>query len=302
MAYKIGAIVGNSADSRVLITGASGQLGFAVTKALEAEGFDPLALSRRDLDITGKKDIDEAFARLAPDVVINCAAFTDVDACEELVEEAFRVNCLGPALLAAAARRAGARLVHVSTDYVFDGEKGSPYSEGDRPNPVNVYGASKLAGELAVSSQLEDYAIVRVAALFGPLEKGARRGNFVDAIAEKALAAGGLRVVDDQRVSPTCASFAAETIAGLVGAGARGVFHAAGGEPATWFEFAGAIVEELGAGARVEPIPSEGLGRQAKRPRDTTLSSERLADAGVSPPRSFREGLAAYLRSVGYLT
>ncbi len=285
---------------KIVVLGAAGQLGAALVEELSKKGAEPKGLARADLDITREEDISEMFESMGPDVVINCAAFVRVDDCEEMVEEAFRVNCLGPALIAAAARRRRARMVQVSTDYVFDGKKRAPYVESDRVNPINVYGASKLAGELAVSSQLEDHLIVRVAALFGGTTSKAGGSNFVTAVAKRAREKGRVEVVDDQMVSPTYAPYAARTIAGLIEKGAAGIVHAAGEEPVTWFEFAREVVAVMGTGAQVAPIKSAALGQKARRPANSALVSERLGGLSVDPPPSFREALPGYLASEGF--
>jgi dTDP-4-dehydrorhamnose reductase len=273
---------------RLLVTGGAGMLGQAVAAVATRLGHDVIALSRADLDITDADHVRRVIAAAEPRAVINCAAWTDVDRAETAESVATAVNGEGAGNVARAAAESGARLVHVSTDYVFDGSKRTPWVESDPVGPIGAYGRSKLVGEEAVAAAGADHAIVRTAWLFGA---GGR--NFVDTM----LALGGDRdevdVVADQVGSPTWAAHLAE---GLVEVAERrgdvGVFHAAGAGACSWYELAVEIFARSGVRCRVRPTTAERFSRPAPRPAYSVLGSERDA-APVLPP--WQEGVAGYL-------
>jgi dTDP-4-dehydrorhamnose reductase len=273
---------------RLLVTGGAGMLGQAVAAVATRLGHDVIALSRTDLDITDADHVRRVIAAAEPRAVINCAAWTDVDRAETAESVATAVNGEGAGNVARAAAESGARLVHVSTDYVFDGSKRTPWVESDPVGPIGAYGRSKLVGEEAVAAAGADHAIVRTAWLFGA---GGR--NFVDTM----LALGGDRdevdVVADQVGSPTWAAHLAE---GLVEVAERrgdvGVFHAAGAGACSWYELAVEIFARSGVRCRVRPTTAERFSRPAPRPAYSVLGSERDA-APVLPP--WQEGVAGYL-------
>ncbi len=245
-------------------------------------------LPRARLDVTQPGQIREAFASFAPEVVVHCAAFTRVDDCETRKDEAMRVNGIAPGYLAAALP-AEALLVHVSTDFVFDGRKGRPYRELDAPCPLSEYGDSKLLGEKAVRSRRGEWLIVRTSWLFGHGGK-----NFVTTILEKARRGDPLSVVDDQRGCPTWSADLAGAIVHLVEKGETGLYHAAGSGEATWFDFAKAIVQAGGLATPVRPISSRDLDRPAVRPADSRLDTSKLATTGYRM-LDWREALARFL-------
>lgn len=270
----------------------------SVLSAPLASGCPAHRLYLADLDncdITQPSALARLFEEARPQLVIHAAAYTDVDGCERDPERAMRVNGDGARNVAQAARVFDARLVYISTDYVFDGEKGSPYEEGDPPNPRSVYGRSKLAGEAAVRENATS-AIVRTAWLYG------RHGrHFVQAIVDRARRGEPLRVVTDQVGSPTWSLDLARAIAALVERPGAGVFHATGGGQCSWFEFARAIVEEASRiadvpAAPVAPISTRELGRPAPRPAFSVLGNRRLRELGVPPLPDWRDSLRAFLR------
>jgi dTDP-4-dehydrorhamnose reductase len=273
---------------RLLVTGGAGMLGRAVAAVATRLGHDVVALSRTDLDITDADHVRRVIAAAEPRAVINCAAWTDVDRAETAESVATAINGEGAGNVARAAAEAGARLVQVSTDYVFDGSKRTPWVESDPVGPIGAYGRSKLLGEEAVAAAGADHAIVRTAWLFGA---GGR--NFVDTM----LALGGERdevdVVADQVGSPTWSAHLAE---GLVEMAERrgdvGVFHAAGAGACSWYELAVEVFARSGVRCRVRPTTAEQLSRPAPRPAYSVLGSERDA-APVLPP--WQEGVAGYL-------
>lgn len=274
---------------RVLVTGAHGQLGRALPGALA--GHELTALGHAELDITRQEDVRAALGAHRPQLVINAAAFNAVDAAQSDAQAAYALNERGPRNLAQATAEAGATLLHVSTDYVFDGETDAPYDEDALPRPQSVYGSSKLAGENAVRSLNPRHYVVRTAWLYA-----ARGKNFpltMIALANK----GGVRVVFDQTGSPTYAPHLAAAIARLVEAPAPfGTYHMAGSGAATWYELTVALFERMGIAAPVTPVSSSEFPRPAPRPRYSVLATAREPRI-VLPP--WHAGLDAFAREVG---
>jgi dTDP-4-dehydrorhamnose reductase len=247
-----------------------------------------VALARGELDVTDAGAVRAAVNEAQPDVVVNCAAFTDVDACEEHEEQATAVNGAGAGNVAAAAASHGALVIHVSSDYVFDGRKGTSYVESDATSPLSAYGRSKLAGEEAVRAAApEDHLIIRSSWLFG---SGGR--NFVTTIARLAAERDELSVVIDQVGCPTFTGHLARGLASCAEAGLRGTAHLAGGGRCSWNEFAQEIVRGTGAECRVLASTTAEMARPAPRPALSAIVSER-GDLPLLPP--WREGLAAFL-------
>lgn len=251
---------------RVLVTGAAGMLGRAVTAEFGRRGEEVLSLSRRELDITDPAAVRSALWQLRPRVVVNCAAFTDVDGAEASRERAFLVNGLGPGNLALACREVNAVLVHVSTDYIFDGRKGEPYVVYDPPNPLNAYGKSKLWGERAVAEAGGRCFIVRTSWLFGP---GGR--NFVETMLRIGRERGAARVVSDQRGCPTYTVDLARAIADLLESGRYGTYHVTNSGSTTWYEFAAAIFKLAGLEVELAPCSTAEFPRPAQRPLYSVL-------------------------------
>lgn len=256
---------------KVLITGSQGQLGQSLVQEAELRGFSIIATDLEQLDITNRPAVLEAVEHYRPEILINAAAFTQVDACETQSEEAFRINALGPRNLALACRRFGGCLLQVSTDYVFDGEKDAPYVEWDHPQPLSVYGRSKLLGEQWVREQCPDHFIVRTAWLYGP---GGQ--NFVKTILtrarQRATRGQPLKVVDDQRGSPTSTLALARQIYRLAGSDAFGTYHATCQGACTWYEFARQIISAAGLSVDLRPCTTAEFPRPARRPRNSVLA------------------------------
>ncbi|MEA2250991.1 MAG: dTDP-4-dehydrorhamnose reductase [Solirubrobacteraceae bacterium] len=273
---------------RLLVTGARGMLGRAVCAAAARLGHDVVGLSRAELDVTDADHVRRVVAAAEPRAVVNCAAWTDVDGAEMAEGAATAINGAGAGNVARAATEVGARLVHVSTDYVFDGAKETPWVESDPVGPIGAYGRSKLAGELEVAAAAPEHAVVRTAWLFGA---GGR--NFVDTM----LALGGERdevtVVTDQTGSPTWSVHLAEAVVELAERrGDVGIFHAAGAGACSWYELAVEVFDRAGMSCRVRPTTSERFARPAPRPAYSVLASER-DEAPVLPP--WQDGVAGYL-------
>ena len=259
---------------RILLTGASGQLGREMQRALAGE--DVIPANRPDYELTDPA-LSAKIAATHPDLVIHAAGFSDVDGCEQDPETAFQVNAQATSRVAEGAVRAGARLVYISTDYVFDGKKGEPYTEGDPVGPLNVYGCSKLMGEQEALKTCPRAIIVRTSWLYGVHGK-----NFVKTILSLAVTQPEVRVVEDQRGSPTYARHLAQVVAGLIRSDVTGVIHAGGEGEYSRYEFAKAILQEAGLQCRVVPISTAESGRLAVRPSYSVLSTALLRQHRLS--------------------
>ncbi|MEO8383228.1 MAG: dTDP-4-dehydrorhamnose reductase [Acidobacteriota bacterium] len=273
-----------------LITGAGGMLGTDLRNELVSRGEPVVALGRDDLDITDSRLVSAAVAEHAPDVVLNCAAYTKVDLAESEEAVANAINGSSVELLGAAANQAGAVLVQVSTDFVFDGRATTPYEVTAPTAPLSVYGRSKLLGELA-ASHAKEHLIVRTSWLFG-----VHGPNFVEAIrGQIRTGTNPLRVVSDQQGRPTYTPHLARAILRLVHGSARGIVHYADAEACSWYDFARAIAEESEAEVEIRPVTSDQFPRPAPRPAYSVLSTERYERLTGVAPDSWREGLREYL-------
>ena len=273
-----------------LITGGSGQLGIAVSQELYKLGIAFDAWSSKDLDITQSSRVSEAIEKLSPTVIINCVAWTDVDGAESHEADASRVNSDGPENLALAAKLSNSRLIHVSTDYVFSGEKQTPWQVEDEINPQSAYGRTKAQGENRVlATHPESSFVVRTAWLYSAWGK-----NFAKAMTKLALKGDGeVRVVNDQVGQPTSASDLAKQLIELgLSTSPAGIYHGTNSGQATWFEFAQEIFKIAGADVvRVTPVSSSEYLRPAKRPSYSVLSHDAWAIASVKPMRDWRIAL-----------
>jgi dTDP-4-dehydrorhamnose reductase len=280
---------------RVLITGGRGQLGRALVAAFPEQAV--WSGGRDELDIGNREAVEGLIREIQPRVVINAAAYNDVDGAESALEEALRVNAAGPAHLAQACRDSRALLVHVSTDYVFDGSEKHPYTEEHCPRPKNAYGVSKLAGELLVAALGGPHLIVRTSGLFGAGGSRVKGGSFVDRIVTRAREGRPLRVVADQVFSPTYAPDLAVAIRALIEGEARGLVHVTNAGSCSWRDMAAAALAELGLRVSVEGIRSSELKAAAARPEWSVLSSERYRSLGLPTLRPWREALSEFLSS-----
>jgi dTDP-4-dehydrorhamnose reductase len=273
---------------RILLTGAGGQLGRDLQETLK--GHDLRALDHAGLDVADREAVLRTVQQVHPEWIMNAAAFNDVDGAETLAEAAFAVNGAGPGHLAEAAVVVGASIVHISTDYVFDGSKGSPYTEDDVPNPLSVYAESKYEGERRVLESGASACVLRTAWLYGRHGK-----NFVKAILAAAAKGGPLKVVADQVGSPTATADLAQAIAQLLQTPARGLFHVANFGACSRFEFAQAIVR---GSVEVQPITTREASRLASRPANSSLISARWQQSGLTPLRNWHSALDAFLQSL----
>jgi dTDP-4-dehydrorhamnose reductase len=273
---------------RLLVTGAAGMLGHKVAAHARALGHEVVDADIGEFDMTDATETSAFVADAEPEAVINCAAWTNVDAAEEQEEAALRINADGAGNLARAAAGIGARIVHLSTDYVFDGEKDAPWLESDPTNPMSAYGRTKLAGEHQVTAATDEHAIVRTAWLFG-----AGGPNFVDTMLRLASERDEVSVVTDQVGCPTWTGHLAPALVELAERrGDVGLFHGAGDGSCSWNEFAIEIFDRAHVPCRVLPATSETFKRPAPRPAWSVLGTER--DPGVTLP-SWQEGLQGHL-------
>lgn len=277
---------------RVLITGAGGQLGTDLRAAFERD--DLVALSHRELDVTSEPAVVAAVGDHRPEVVVHAAAYTAVDACESDSESAWRVNALGSWWVARACALAGAAMVYVSTDYVFDGTAGRPYTEFDRTNPRSVYGRTKEGGEQLVRQTLPEHYIVRTSWL-----QGAHGGNFVKTMLRLGRERDALTVVDDQTGSPTFTSDLAPAIRRLAATGRYGTYHVTNAGHCTWFEFARAVFNEAGLAVDLSPTDTASYGAPAPRPLYSVLDNRLARLTGLEPLPEWRASLKRLVAELG---
>ncbi|MCD6364178.1 MAG: dTDP-4-dehydrorhamnose reductase [Synergistetes bacterium] len=281
--------------AKIAIIGSTGQLG---SELLSELGERAIPLSHEDIEITDHEGTQEVLLSLSPSVIINTAAYHKVDLCEENPLKTFEVNTIALKNLVEISNELNSLLVYISTDYVFDGAKSSPYSEEDIPNPLNVYGLSKYAGEILLRNHAHSYLIVRVASLFGKGGSKLKGGNFVRTILRKASSGEDLRVVNDIVMSPTYAKDASKAIVKLIGKGRVGIYHVVNSGYCTWYEFAKEIVRLGGYNVVIEAISSSELPMKAKRPSFSALSNEKLKrDIGFEMPH-WKDALSRYLEEV----
>ena len=282
---------------KILVTGAGGMLGSDVVARLSG-AHEVIGVTRQEYDVLDEAGVRAFTAKTRPDWVIHCAAFTNVDGCEKEPEKAYRVNAEGTRNVALACWGAGARLLCVSTDYVYDGGKREPYVETDPVRPLNVYGASKLRGEQEALKALPGALVVRTSWLFG------KNGpNFVKAILSQAGIKPKLSVVSDQVGNPTYTPDLADGLARLVEAGASGVVHVSNSGQCSWHDYAKKVLEMAGAkGTEVTPITTAELGRPALRPAYSVLSNEKYHSITGHRLRDWKDALAEYIKAVGEQT
>jgi dTDP-4-dehydrorhamnose reductase len=287
--------------TRVAVIGSAGQLGTDLVRALEEAGrYDVIPLTHAQVECARPESVRAALATLGADVVVNCAGYVRVDECEDRPDEAFQINASGALHVARVCEETGALCVYTSTDYVFGGDKGEPYTEDDPPCPINVYGVSKVAGEYLVRHTSLRWVIVRVASLFGTAGARGKGGNFIEAILGQARRGETLRVVGDIRMSPVYAPDAAWTLERLIHDGATGLFHIANRGSCTWYEFARRALELTGTDARIEAISASEYPSRARRPANSSLSSLALPAGSPAPSRSWEDSLRAYLAARRY--
>jgi dTDP-4-dehydrorhamnose reductase len=287
-----------SEKDRIAVFGSNGQLGTELIRPLrERQNAEVIALSHSDADNTDAEAIRRVLNAAQPNVVINCAAYVRVDDCEDHADKAFAVNAIGALNIARACAELDAFCVYISTDYVFAGTKPTAYVESDPTCPINVYGASKLAGEFLTRYRLAKSLIIRTASLFGKAGARGKSGNFTETILRRAQAGEPLRVVNDVSMSPTYARDAADGIVTLLAMGANGIVHLVNDGSCTWYEFAKKTLELTGICAPIEAISATEYRTPARRPKNSSLQSER----SLVRLRSWQAGLKAYLTEKAYI-
>ncbi len=277
-----------------MVFGAGGQLGVELCQEFQRRSWTVHGYHRQSLDVTDAAAVRQEVVQVKPQVVINAAAYNQVDQAESEPLMAYQANGLAVRNLAVACKEAEARLVHFSTDYVFDGTKGTPYTEADRPHPLGAYGVSKLAGELYAQAYLPDALVLRTSGVFGPAGRFTPRGNFPEMMLRLAASGRPIRVVADSVASPSYAPAMAERTAELVERDCRGLFHLGGGQPISWFDYARMIFEGAGLSPEVIPIEGSEFKTAARRPKYSALANERLTGAGVAKMPELSTAVAEY--------
>jgi dTDP-4-dehydrorhamnose reductase len=279
---------------RAVVFGARGQLAVELVRELETRQYAVTGFSREDVDITDRAAVERAVAEVDPQVVFNSAAYNQVDVAENEPQAAFAVNALAVRNLALACRQVDARLVHFSTDYVFDGTARAPYAEDDHPHPLGAYAVSKLAGELYAQAYLDRVLVVRTSGVYGPGGTATARGNFVELMLR--LAAGGkpIRVVEDHVASPTFAPALASRTIDLMERDQSGLFHIGGGMPTSWFQFARLIFQAAKLDPPLKPTNEREYRTAARRPKYSALSNAKMERVGLEPMPPLEQALEMY--------
>jgi len=278
------------------VFGSSGQLGQELVRDLSGRGYEVKGYERVALDITDASQAERVVADFNPAVVFNAAAYNQVDIAEREPAAAFQANALGVRNLALACRQSDARLVHFSTDYVFDGALGRPYEESDATHPTGAYAVSKLAGELYAQAYLDQPLIVRTSGVFGPQGLRTNRGNFLEVMLRLAAAGQPIRVVEDHVASPTYAPWLAAKTVDLLERQQSGVFHLGGGTPISWFQYAALIFEKAGLKPELQPTNEREYRTAARRPKFSALANKRLEQTGIAPMPPLADAIVDYLK------
>jgi dTDP-4-dehydrorhamnose reductase len=283
--------------SKAIVFGGGGQLGVELCREFERRNWTVVRFDRQALDITNPLKVEEAVANADPQVVVNAAAYNQVDIAEKEALTAFQTNALAVRNLAMACRQADASLVHYSTDYVFDGTKGTAYVETDQTHPLGAYAVSKLAGELYAQAYLRDPLIIRTSGVFGPGGMFTPRGNFVEVMLRMAKANHPIRVVHDHVASPTYAPAMAERTVYMAERKMSGVYHLGGGEAVSWYDYAKLIFELAGLSPALQATDEREYRTAARRPKFSALSNSKLETDGIKPMPKFRDAVRAYLEA-----
>ncbi|MDP2942022.1 MAG: dTDP-4-dehydrorhamnose reductase [Candidatus Omnitrophota bacterium] len=278
---------------KTIIFGAKGQLGGDLADVLR--GAETIALDYDEVDISNSNSVSRTFEKYKPDAAINVAAMTDVPGCERDDVKAFMVNGLGPKFIAENCLKSNALLLHISTDYVFDGKKNSPYIEDDPPNPLNVYGISKLAGEYYIRALMERYFIVRTSGLYGLHKCIGKGGNFVDSMLRLSKEQKEIKVIDDEILTPTYTLDLANQIKDLIKTNSYGIYHITNEGFCSWYEFAEEIFRFLDIKVNSVKISHSEFPSIVKRPRYSVLENKRLKLLGINKMRDWKDALHSYL-------
>lgn len=281
---------------KAIVFGRAGQLGAELVRVFTEQGLQVTGFTRSDVDVTDAHAVEQAIGSVMPSIVLNATAYNMVDVAEREPEAAYAGNALAVRNIAVACRQADARLVHFSTDYVFDGSATRPYTEQDPPHPLGAYGVSKLAGEYYARAYLLDALVIRTCGVFGPRGVRTPRGNFVETMLRLADREEPIRVVEDYIASPTYAPELARCTADLVVQNASGVFHIGGGEPISWFDYARMIFEEAKLAPSLKASTEREHRTPARRPKYSALSNGKMEGFGVQPMPPLRQAVSEYMR------
>jgi dTDP-4-dehydrorhamnose reductase len=282
-------------SNRVAIFGSGGQLGTELVADFTRRGYVVSGFTRGQVDITDAAQVEQCVAKVDPAVVINAAAYNQVDIAEKEPQQAFLINGLAVRNLALACRQVDARLVHFSTDYVFDGMARKSYVEADATHPLGAYAVSKLAGELYARAYAENALVIRTSGVYGPAGLETARGNFVEIMLRLAAKGDPIRVVEDHVASPTYAPALASRTADLVERGAQGLFHIGGGAPISWFDWAAKIFAAAGVNPPLKPTNEREFRTAARRPKYSALSNAKMEALGLAPMPSLDEAIGLYI-------
>ena len=280
---------------RAVVFGSAGQLGLELVKEFRSRGYEVTSFNRASVDIADPKAVESCLTHLDPAVVLNAAAYNQVDLAETDPQTAYGANALAVRNLAVCCRQLDALLVHFSTDYVFDGTLGRPYVESDATHPLGAYAVSKLAGELYAQAYV-DPLVIRVSGVFGPGGQHTVRGNFVELMTRLAKAGQPIRVVEDHVASPTFAPAIAGRTADLVEKKLTGIYHMAGGVAISWYNWAKLIFESAGLSPEIKPTNEREYRTAARRPKYSALSNSKLEAAGIASMPSLESALEEYWR------
>jgi dTDP-4-dehydrorhamnose reductase len=284
-------------SKKAVVFGSGGQLGVELLRDLRERGYEVTGFERAHLDITDPAKVEQALASIDPQFVYNAAAYNQVDVAETEPAAAYSVNALAVRNLALACRQVDAKLVHFSTDYVFDGMLGRSYVETDQTHPLGAYAVSKLAGELYAQAYLTNPLVLRTSGVFGPAGMHTNRGNFLELMLRLARERKPIRVVEDHFASPTYAPLLASRSIDLAEASHSGVFHLGGGTAISWFGYAKLIFDAAGVSPELTPTDAREYRTVARRPQYSALENKRLADVGIAPMPPLAEAIATYLQS-----
>jgi len=281
----------------VAIFGSRGQLGVELVREFTERGYKVSGFDRASVDIGDAARVEQMLAQADPALVLNAAAYNQVDVAEKEPQPAFVANALAVRNLAMACRQLDARFVHFSTDYVFDGTAGRAYTEQDEPHPLGAYAVSKLAGEFYARAYLERPLIVRTCGVFGPGGLKTARGNFVETMLRLAATEKPIRVVEDHVASPTYSPLLAARTADLVERGQHGIFHVGGGAPISWFDFAATIFRVAGVKPELQPTNEKEYRTPARRPKYSVLSNAKMESCGVAPMPPIEKAVEMYMQA-----
>lgn len=278
---------------KILVTGATGQLGHDVAEELAKRGHEPIGVGSADMDITSEEQVRKIFDRVRPEAVVHCAAYTAVDRAEDEPELCRRINAEGTRRIARFCREYGCKLLYISTEYVFEGEGERPWEPDDTPNPLNVYGQSKYEGEQAVQECLDKYFIVRISWVFG-----LHGGNFVRTMLRLGRERGAVKVVDDQIGSPTYTRDLSILLADMAESEKYGIYHASNEGFCSWYEFAAEIFRKAGLRVDVTPVDSGSFPTKARRPHNSRMNKDKIVKNGFNKLPSWQDALGRYLREL----